>query len=141
MSPSAHKCLDHGWSLDTQHLDSLKDVHDTFQLHPLQDDVKGNEHSSPPHARAAVHHNGPQRAQLAVHLGDLADELHQGNPRAGYTHFRPDVKVEVADSVDRVALGGLGGRGGPWVGGGAKCRSHCWRGCLPTFECVRLNSL
>ena len=117
VSPSAHKCLDHGWPLDTQHLDSLKDVHDTFQLHPLQDDVKGNEHSSPPHARAAVHHNGPQRAQLAVHLGDLADELHQGNPRAGYTHFRPDVKVEVADSVDRVALGGLGGGGG---GGGTR---------------------
>ena len=48
----SYQCLDHGWTLDSEVLDGLEHVHQSLSHHPLQDDVQGNEYSTPPNAIA-----------------------------------------------------------------------------------------
>ena len=51
-SGNAHLCLNGGWSLGAQHLDSLENVHHALVPHPLQHDAEGDEHTGPSYSSA-----------------------------------------------------------------------------------------
>jgi len=52
----SHLCLHHGWSLSTQHFDSLEDVDHSLVTHPLQYYTQSDKYTCPANASTAHAH-------------------------------------------------------------------------------------